>query len=221
MITPHSQTDPASDKSDTFFEWAQLNARPLLSGAAVLAVAAAGYWLYLQSVQIKILNAEKALSAAKQSIGAGNTALAQNDLQKLMARYPDTRAGVEAGLLEAQIAYEGGKYAEGLRILRQLPSRGSAAPIRSQVYSLIANGYAQEKRLADAAGGYEKAAKATAMPNEQAFYNAEAARTFEAAGKKTDAERLWRSLATDSVEAVAAEARVRLAELAARVESKL
>jgi hypothetical protein len=164
--------------------------------------------------------AEKALLAAKQSIAAGNTALAQSDLQALVTRYGETRAGVEGGMLLAQLDYDGGRYNDGIKVLEKVAGERSAAPVRSEIFSLIGDGYAQLKKLGDAARSYEKSAQATNLPNEQAFQRAKAARTFAAAADTADARRLWVVLAADSVESVASEARVRLAELTAKPVGK-
>jgi len=83
------RTDPdaaAADRAQTFLDWTRINAKALTAGAIVVIVAAAGYWFYMRSRQIQSANAEKALMQAKQSLGAGNLALAQSDLQSVQDR---------------------------------------------------------------------------------------------------------------------------------------
>src|SRR5215467_6095502 len=103
------RTDPdgaAADRAQTFLDWTRINAKALIAGAIIVAVAAAGYWFYMRSKQIQAANAEKALSQAKQSMAAGNLALAQSDLQKVFTRWQSTPAGVESAMLLAQIDFD-------------------------------------------------------------------------------------------------------------------
>src|SRR5690348_2761826 len=94
--------------------WFESNSRfvgILLGGVAVVA---ASTWFYLRSGQIKRLNAERGLSQARQSLSAGNAALASTDLQKVASRYVGTPGGAQAAMLLAQISYDQAKYVEGL-----------------------------------------------------------------------------------------------------------
>jgi hypothetical protein len=87
--------------------------------------------------------------------------------------------------------------------------------------SLIGDGYSQLSKFADAAKAYERAAAAAEYDTERAYYRAKAARSYTTAGNATDAKRLWSQLSTDEkAQSVAAEARVRLAELEAKRAGK-
>jgi len=90
-------------------EWLQVNSRIVTGGALVVVIAAAGYWFYTRSQQIKTVNAERSLMQAEQSLQSGNTALATSDLQKVVSRYKGTAAGTEAAMLLAQTDYNAGK----------------------------------------------------------------------------------------------------------------
>src|SRR4051812_30629926 len=92
----------AVDRAQTFIDWTRINARALAVGAAFIVVVAVGYWFYMRSRQIQAANAEKALMQAKQSMTAGNLALAQSDLQKVYSRYESTAGGGGAGEPRAQ-----------------------------------------------------------------------------------------------------------------------
>src|SRR5215471_21678007 len=118
----------AADRAQTFIDWTKINARVLTIGAAIVVVVAAGYWFYARSKEIQSANAEKALLQAKQSISAGNLALAQSDLQKVFSRWESTPAGVEAAMLLAQIDFDAGKYQDGLTKLQKVAGTGAAAP---------------------------------------------------------------------------------------------
>ena len=121
-----------------------------------MVVAAAGYWFYLRSKQIQAGNAEKALMQAKQSMTAGNMALAQSDLQKVYARYESTAAGVEAAMLLAQIDFDSGKFQDGISRLEKVGGSSAASDNESTIKSLEGDGYAQMGKMAEAAKAYRE-----------------------------------------------------------------
>jgi predicted negative regulator of RcsB-dependent stress response len=205
----------ASDRGRDFMDWFQINSRYIGIGAAVVAVAAAGYWFYLRSQQIKTVNAERSLMQAEQSLQSGNAALATSDLQRVVTRYKGTSAGTEAAMLLAQTDYNAGKYQDGVKVLEEVS--GKAGGSEASLQSLIGDGYSQLGKTADAAKAYERAADAAEFDTERAYYRAKAARSYASAGNVNEAKRIWSQLATDEkAQAVAAEARVRLAELTAK-----
>ncbi len=219
--TPAPSAVRANKISDglDLMEWVQVNSRLLGGAAAVIAVAAAGYWFYIRSQQIKTINADRSLMQAEQSLQSGNAALASSDLQRVVSRYKGTGAGTEAALLLAQADYNGGKYQDGIKVLEEVS--GKAGGSEAMVQGLMGDGHAQMGRNADAAKAYEKAADASIYENEKAYYRAKAARSYSAAGNAADARRLWTQLSTDAKsQSVAAEARVRLAELDAKRAGK-
>ena len=107
-------------------DWLQLNWRWMGGAAAVVAVAAAGYWFYIRSQQIKTTNAERSLMQAEQSLQSGNLALATSDLQRVVNRYKGTGAGTEAAMLLAQADYNAGKYQDGGKILQEVAGKAGA-----------------------------------------------------------------------------------------------
>src|SRR5690242_2242931 len=223
--TPEPTTAPSpvranrGDEGLDLMEWVHVNSRLLAGAAGIVAVAAAGYWFYIRSQQIKTINADRSLMQAEQSLQSGNTALASSDLQRVVTRYKGTGAGTEAALLLAQTDYNGGKYQDGIKVLQEVS--GKAGGSEAMVLSLIGDGYAQMGKNVDSAKSYEKAADASIYQNEKAYYRAKAARSYAAAGSVADARRLWTQLSTDTKsQAVAAEARVRLAELDAKRAGK-
>ena len=209
-----------ADSAQSVIDWFQINSRLLTIGAVVVVVAAAGYWFWTRSAQLKAANAGKMLGTAKQSLASGNAALAQSDLQKIVSRYGGTQPGVEAAMLLATTDYDQKKYADGIKALEDVVDNRAASTMQSMIYGLIGDGYAQEKKLADAAKNYEKAAGATDYPAEKAYNEAKAARTFAQGGDSTNARRLWSSLLDSKVGGVAAEAKVRLAELTVKPVGK-
>ena len=218
------RTDPdatAADRAPTFLDWTRINAKALTAGAIVVVIAAAGYWFYMRSKQIQAANAEKALMQAKQSLGAGNLALAQSDLQSVWSRYESTPAGVQAAMLLAQVDFDNNKAQDGISVLDKALSSGAAGGVESMIRSLQGDGYAQEGKPAEAGKAYEKAADATGYANEKSQQLAKAARAYQVAGDTAKARGIWTRLLDDpNAPGMAAEARVRLGEMTAQVAKR-
>ncbi len=216
MTTPQqpSTAPTATDRGEAVFDWFRIKGRYLTIGAAIVAVAGIGYWFYTRSAQIKSGRAEQSLLQAKQAVAQGNTALAQNDLQNVLNRYGNTRAGVEAGLVLAELHYGKGEYQKGIDVLRGLADKSAAESSRPKVYALIGDGHLQMGKPDEAAQAYQRAAEEARFDGMRAFYTARKARAMMAAGKTAEARKVWEELATAPwAEAAALEARVRLGEL--------
>jgi predicted negative regulator of RcsB-dependent stress response len=216
-MSPQQTIESESSPVQSFMDWIQANSRIVGFGAAIVVVAAIGYWFYLRSGEIKRTNAERQLNQAKQSLSAGNPALAQTDLQRVATRYKGTPAGSQAALLLARLEYSQGRYAEGLKVLEDYGSASAAGPNFASVLALTGDGQLSQAKAAEAAESYQKAAEETSLPGEKAFYLAKAGRALMAAGKNDEARTLWEKLATDPAALpVRSEAEVRLGELSAR-----
>jgi predicted negative regulator of RcsB-dependent stress response len=219
-MTPQQTIETDPTKTQSFAEWIQANSRAVGIGAIVVLVGGAGYWFYLRSAEIKRLNAERGLSQAKQSLNAGNAALAQTDLQRVASRYKGTPAGAQAAMLLAKLEYDQGKYAEGIKALEPYQTGGAAGPNLAPVWALTADGQLALGQAA-AANSYQKAAEATSLPGERSTYWAKAARAFMTAGKDAEARAIWERLSTDpDAVAVKNEAEIRLGELSAKSAGK-
>jgi predicted negative regulator of RcsB-dependent stress response len=215
MTSPKSPvTTSTTDQGETLLDWFRVRTRYLVVGAAVIAAAGVGYWFYTRSAQIKSARAEQSLLQAKQAVVQGNTALAQNDLQNILRRYPNTRSGVEAGLLLAEVHYGKGEYQKGIDVLRRLVDDAAAELSLAKIHALIGDGQVQLGNLKDAAESYQRAADQARFDGARAFHMARKARVLMAAGKTNEARKVWQELATAAwAESVAPEARVRLGEL--------
>jgi predicted negative regulator of RcsB-dependent stress response len=210
-----------ADRAQTFVDWTRVNAKLLTTGAVLVVVAAAGFWFYQRSNEIKAANAEKALMTAKQSMTAGNLPLAQTDLQKVYSQYGSTSAGVEAAMILAQIDFDSGKFQDGISMLQKVSGTSAATGVESTVRSLEGDGYAQMGKLSDAGKQYEAAADATPYETEKAFQLAKAARTYQTSGDTAKARMIWTALLNDpKAVTMTAEARVRLGELTAQVAKR-
>jgi predicted negative regulator of RcsB-dependent stress response len=210
------QLSELDDELDVM-DWIRANMRWVGIGAAVVVVVGGGWWVYTQSKVRKEQNAAQALFLAKQSVQAGNLVLAQSDLSKLVNRYSGTSAGSEGAMLLAQIDYDQNKYQEGITVLENA-AKGAPAPMEVQLRGLIGDGYLSLKNAPSAAKEYERAADMTTFVLEKSNQRAKAARAYATAGDTAKARQIWTELAADEKNpAVAAEAKVRLGELTAKV----
>lgn len=204
----------------SFGDWIQANTRAIAIGAVIVVVGGASYWFYMRSGEIKRTNAERGLSQAKQSLAAGNQALAATDLQRVATRYKGTPGGVSAALLLAQLNYDQDKYAEGIQVLGPYQSASAAGSSLPAVWALIGDGEIGQGKAAEAATAYGKAADASGYESERALYRARSARALMLAGRNAEAKAIWERLSTDpTAQIVRNEAQIRLGELAA-LESK-
>jgi predicted negative regulator of RcsB-dependent stress response len=220
-MTPQQTIETEPTRTQSFAEWIQSNSRIVGIGAALVAVAAVGYWFYLRSAEIKRLNAERGLNQAKQSMSAGNAALAESDLQKVAVRYRGTMAGAQAAMLLAQLDFDRGKYAEGLKALEPYQTANAAGANLSAVWSLTGDGQLAAGKPEDAAKSYRKAAESISLPGESAVYLSKAGRALMLAGKDAEALKIWEKLATDpNALPVRNEALVRVGELSAKPARK-
>ena len=216
MTTPTMDAPIEQPKAESFLDWFRINSRMVTIAAVVVAAAAFGFWFYNRSAVLKAENADRKLLAAKQSLGSGNLPLAQSDLKKVADQYPSTSAGVEAGMLLAQVKLEQADYQGAVTTLKELVARNESGPYATPLRSLLGDAYSQLGKYAEAADEYGRAALATQAPNERALLMAKIGRAQTAAGNVAKAREAWESLANQNDNAgLAAEARVRLGELLA------
>jgi len=203
------------DRAEDIKEWALVHSKGLSIAAGAILVAVGLAWLYVKSQQAQAQNASAALVQAEQAIAAGNSALAQSDLERIVNRYGSTEAGRQAQLLLSQTYFDAGKYAEGIENLQKL-IQAKPKFVEASAYNLMGAGYEQQNKFDDAAGAYQKAASLAAGKSDRDSYLANAARALTAGGKTAEAVKIWSKLATDPTSPAAAEARVRLGELQAK-----
>jgi predicted negative regulator of RcsB-dependent stress response len=198
------------DHGETIFGWVQEHSRQLLIGAVAVAALAGGFALYDRNRASEAQRAEQALSAAERSVYSGNLPLAQSDLRKVVERYKGTPAADRANLLMAQVLYDQGKYAEGIKQLEALTGSKS---LGASAEGLTATGYEALGKYKEAADHFGRAAAASTFDVDRANFKASAARAFTSAGDAASAKKIWTELATDPAGPAAGEARVRLGEL--------
>jgi predicted negative regulator of RcsB-dependent stress response len=215
MTKTETRTRPQiDDRADTFFLWIQTHMRKVAIAGVVLVALGLGVWLWRQSRVARERNASIDLLTASQAVQTGNVALAQSDLEKLVARYEGTNAAAQAAFELASIYYGQGQFDRGIALLQQLAQSSNDPLVKAMAENGVAAGYEGGGKFADAASHYRRAAELTRLEDERDIYLANAARAYQAAGNKTEAIAIWRRL-IDSEGTQAAEARVRIGELSA------
>ena len=204
----------AQPKAESFVDWFHINSRVISIGAFAVVAIAFGVWFVQRQSLNETISSDKQLLTAKQSLNSGNAPLAEADLKKVVDRYADKPAGIEAGLLLAQIKLDKSDYQGAVTDLKALSSKVSSGPSAAPIRGLLGDAVAQLGKPADAAVEYVKAAGLAAGPNEKGFWMAKAGRSDLDAGKTAEARRIFEDLAAQhDNEAMAAEARVRLGEI--------
>ena len=214
MTAPNPPSRRYGADEESMSEWVVDHKREIGWAALILVLLVGGFWFYERSRSIKGQRAETAYFQARQSMVSGNPAGAVTDLQRVVTRYEGTQAGAQAALTLAQAQYDQKKYKEGIEGLKKAESK---APdnFKASFAVLEAAGYEELKDFASAAEAFKRAAAATRFPAEKTQYQAAAAKDFAAAGKIAEAKAIWTDLSKEEGSPMAAEARVRLGELAA------
>jgi len=197
---------------DSFATWLKTNQKlvSIVTGGVVVAVL--GTVLYQKSAETKIENSERAFFQA-QTATAKNPFIAAAELEKVATRYAGTSAGDRAALLAAQALMTEGKTPEAMKKLEALAASGGGAKrLGSTLQTLLAAGYENMNKPAEAAKAY-LAAAAASTGDAKAQRQADAARAYMAAGNGAEAIKLWQDLAKDERGPLAAEAHIRLGEL--------
>ena len=214
MTSPATQPRKVGADEESLTEWLQLHSRQVSWAVVAIAVIVGGYWFYQRSQSIKAQRAETAYFQARQTMASGNLPQAVSELQKVVNRYEGTYAGTQAALSLAQALYDEKKYKDGIAALKKAEGK-APGDFKDQIHVLEAAAYEQLNDFLNAAEQYKLAADVTRFPADKAVFQGEAAKNYAAAGKKAEAKAIWTELAKDEGSPMAAEARVRLGELAA------
>ncbi len=200
------------DALDNAIDWMRLNTRAVGIGAAVLVAAAAGWFFWRDAEMNKETAAGKAYFEAQRSVASGNLPLAQADLEKMLPRYHGTISGTLAAILLAQVHYQTGKFGEGIKVL-EAASVNAPSTLSASVQGMVASGLIDQKKYADAAKAYVKAASLATEGSERESFQAEGARAWQLANNPAEAIKLWKLIVQNLESTRQAEARVRLGEL--------
>lgn len=215
--TPTDFGTDLDEHAEWIKEFGRRNAKMLGVVAVVLAAAIAIWIVYSKTEATKNARADAALSSARQTYALGNLPLAKTDLTTLTTRYSGTDAAAQARVLLAQIAFDQGKPADGLKALEGASESG---PAGAAVIAMRAAGYSQDQKYEEAAKSYLEAADRASAEAEKHRYQAQAALAYATAGKKDEAVKIWRDLLASEDTFYSQEAQLRLGELTATPATK-
>ena len=213
-----AEVSGVDERTESIYEWLYGHSRVFAIAAVVVVLALGGVALRSRYLVGQEAQGQKALQTAQQSLVQGNTPLAQTDLQRLISTRKGTAAASQGAMLLAQLYYQQGQYQKGIDALQN--SNAAAKEFSAPVEALIADGYSQLGRPADAASHYRRAAEETRFKADREDYLANAARSLVVAKDTAAARQIWQDLASDDASNIAAEARIRLGELSARPAPK-
>jgi predicted negative regulator of RcsB-dependent stress response len=197
---------------DSFVTWFKVNQKAVTLGVGAVALAVVGAVVWRKSADTKIENAERAFFAAQTAV-AQDPAKALAELEKVATRYAGTSAGDRAALLLAQQMMSQGKTADAMKRLEALAADGGTTRLGATLQTLMAAGFENLNKPSEAAKAY-LAAASVSVGDAKVQRQADAARAYMTAGNTNEALKLWTELAKDSKGAMAAEAHVRIGELA-------
>ena len=201
--------DPIENATD----WLTANSKPILMGVAAIAVIAALIFGYRWMDASKREKASAALYQAQAGLGSDNPKDAEPALERVVKNFGGTAAAQQAALLLAQVRFESGQHAAGIKGLED--ELGSASDeFKPAFEQMIAVGYEAMGKRAEAAEHYGKAAALTKFEAEKVQYQAAQARNLMATGKLAEAKAIWEPLAEREDLPIYQEARVRLGEIA-------
>ena len=214
-------TSPNADRVETFLDWFRVNTKLVGVGAAVVVAAGLVYWVIQREGVNKEARAFRQLQVARQSVEQGNLPLATQDLTRLVQSAGDTRSGVQASMLLAQVHFERGEHQKGLEVLDRAAGDADDEGTKAAILALKADGQMAAKQFDQAAASYQQAAEEARFDGQRALFLAARARALTAGGKAQEATQAWTELATNPAYAsVAGEARVRLGELTAKAATR-
>ena len=203
------------ERAYSLLGWAQMNMRAMIIGLVIMAALIVGIWVYLATQRNKEQRAGAEVASASGAVAAGNYALAETDLTRIVQQFAGTDAGKQAVLLLSEALYGQGKYEQGIEHLQRYV--GSAPDhMKATFHAQIAAGYEETGNFSEAAAAYLRAADVARFGADKSVYRADAARAYTLAGNTAAAKRLWEAEAVDLSSPVSGEARVRLGELEAQ-----
>ena len=202
------------DALENAIDWIRLNTKTVGIAVVVIAAAAAG-WMFYQDSEVNKENAAgKAYFEAQRSVAAGNLPLAQADLERMLPSYHGTNSGTLAAVLLAQVHYQNAKFAEGVKVL-EAAQVSAPAQLGAAVQAMIASGLVDQKKYADGAKAYVKAADLASAGSEREGFLIEAARAWQLANNPTEALKLYKGIVDNPESVHGSEARVRVGEIEA------
>ena len=203
----------APTNAERLFAWISKHRQASTYVGVGIVVAALLFVWNLTATRRSEAEARATLGSARVAYESRNLGLAQSELARVRENFAGTKAAEEATLLLAQVRLLQGQTAEGLQMLQDFAPSASR-DYRAQAYGLLGAALENDKKFADAAQAYERAADAAPLAFMQAQYLSDAGRAWVTAGDTARGVTTYRRIVADyNSSSVAPEATVRLGEL--------
>lgn len=189
--------------------------KPISYVLGALALIAVGIWLYAETGRRKAAAAADALDAARGTFEAGNLPGASTAFQQVIQNYRGTDAGFQAELGLNTVRLATGQTQLAVDELRKFANTHPPARYESGAWLLMGGALENLKKYDEAADAYLKAAETAPEDYRKSEALIGAARSYQLAGKPTEAIGVLRRIVGTFPEETpgVAEAKVRLAEL--------
>lgn len=211
--TTASTAGLSDDPIENATDWFNQNRKIITIAVSVLAAVALLIFLYRSMDESKREKASTALEQAQGIMSTGNPAGAEAALERVVKSHSGTSAAQQAALMLAQVRFDNGKRAEGIRGL-EAALGGASDEFKPSIEQMIAMGYEADGKHREAATHYGSAAGLAKFDADKAQYQASQARQLMAAGMMAEAKTIWEALERREDLPVYQEARVRLGEIA-------
>jgi predicted negative regulator of RcsB-dependent stress response len=170
--------------------WARTHSRTLVIGGVVLVVGLAAFLWIRSSRAADRSAAATELTTLRQTVQAGNPAVAIRDLQTFLDRFGDTPAGPEARLMLARAYVQAGQGQQAIELLEG-QARDLDEPLGTQAAFLLGSAYESLNRYDDAEQTYLRIGDAARFDFQQAQALENAARVRVERGNPAGAAELY------------------------------
>ena len=204
----------AGEGQSPTFAWIERHQRPLMYGAAGLAILLLGGWLFLETGKRKEAAANDAIDRARNAFESGNLPAASTEFQRVAQSFRGTEAGWQAELGLNEVRLGSGQSQLAADELKKLAERNPPPFIASGAQFMLGGALENLKKFDEAAAAYTRAAELATEDYRQIDARLGAARATRLAGKEKEALDILRAVLAKYPKDTpgVAEAEVRLAE---------
>ena len=134
----HEPDDVVMARALEFSSWARANVRLIVAGAVVVLVVLGGLLWYRTYQANRQEQAATSFMQLEQTVGAGNPALAVQELERFIARFDGTDYAAEARLVLARLQLQQSQPAAAVEAVQPLADRGAGTTLGAQAGLLLA-----------------------------------------------------------------------------------
>ena len=195
LATHQLKRDRFVEQTFDWAHWAETHRRQFLAGAAALALALGGFFVFRTMSRSAEEAASGAYLEARQAYFVGNFPLAASDLEDFVRRHGDTSFADDARFFRADAFYQAGNNEAAAEALDEFLGRYGDSPFAQTARLLSATVFARLNRYEDAQAAYERASEEAGFDAERARIREELARLYESQGDNAAAVAEYRRVA--------------------------